>query len=275
MKDLLRRFLARGEYGWDSSRFQSRYGYSQPPLPGVDELLRANLSTYSALLGQILEECSTDLRRLPRVAEDGGGPAWRNEYLPPLDLIVLYGMMRRLEPSTYFEVGSGMSTLVARRAIEDGGLRTRIIAVDPRPRTDIASACDDLVRTPFQSLDLRSLELCSGDILFLDGSHRAEMGSDVTAFMLELLPSLPAGVHVQIHDVYLPNDYPPEWAGRRYNEQYLLACHLISAPERYRVDFPGFFATHNLPLDPGQSLFSWLHEAGLDIHGESFWLEIA
>lgn len=273
MKRLLRRLLGT-EFGWDSNSLSPRYGYSHPPLPALDARLRANLSSYSALLGQILDEFSSDLRRLPLVAEEDGGPAWSNKFLPPLDLIVLYGMLRRLEPSTYFEIGSGLSTLVARRAIQDGGRRTRIIAVDPVPRTDVASACDELMRQPFQSLDLQSLELRRRDVVFLDGSHRAQMDSDVTVFMLELLPNLPRGVHVQIHDVYLPNDYPPEWAERRYNEQYLLACHLISAPERYEVTFPGFFATHHLPPDPGQALVSWLHEAGLAIHGESFWLEI-
>jgi hypothetical protein len=34
-----------------------------------------------------------------------------------------------------------------------------------------------------------------------------------------VLPILPAGVRVHFHDIFLPDDYPVEWAWRRYNEQ--------------------------------------------------------
>ena len=47
-------------------------------------------------------------------------------------------------------------------------------------------------------------------------------------FFLEVLPTLPAGTLVGIHDIYLPDDYPPQWNDRYYSEQYLLAAYLLA-----------------------------------------------
>ena len=43
-----------------------------------------------------------------------------------------------------------------------------------------------------------------------------------------MLPALPPGVHVHIHDVFLPDGYPPNWAWRGYNEQNAVAALLAS-----------------------------------------------
>jgi hypothetical protein len=50
--------------------------------------------------------------------------------------------------------------------------------------------------------------LQAGDVLFLDGLHRGFMNSDVTGFMLDVLPRLRPGVLVYVHDIPLPWDYP-------------------------------------------------------------------
>jgi hypothetical protein len=34
-----------------------------------------------------------------------------------------------------------------------------------------------------------------------------------------VLPGLRRGVLVHVHDIFLPDDYPPEWEWRGYNEQ--------------------------------------------------------
>jgi hypothetical protein len=113
-----------------------------------------------------------------------------------------------------------------------------------------------------------------GDVVFLDGSHRVGMASDVTVFFLEVLPRLPPGVLVHVHDVYLPNDYPPELVERNYSEQYMLAAVLFAAGSKFLIEFPAFYVTHsglvNLGVDPWRRLAA----AGLAIHGESFWFRV-
>ena len=49
-------------------------------------------------------------------------------------------------------------------------------------------------------------------------------GTDVDRIVLDLLPRFPPGVLVHIHDVFLPDPYPPEWAWRAYNEQLLVGA---------------------------------------------------
>ena len=72
-------------------------------------------------------------------------------------------------------------------------------------------------------------------MLFIDSSHRSFTNSDVTAFYLDILPRLKSGVLIHIHDVFLPYDYPPEWSDRFYNEQYLLACVLLTRNPAYEI----------------------------------------
>ena len=65
------------------------------------------------------------------------------------------------------------------------------------------------------------------------------MNSDATVFFLEILPRLPGGVLVGIHDVFLPYDYPRDYADRYYSEQYLLAAHLIAGNPALEPVLPG------------------------------------
>ena len=67
------------------------------------------------------------------------------------------------------------------------------------------------------------------DVLFIDSSHVVRTGGDVTFLFLEVLPRLQPGVVVQVHDVFLPHEYPREWVvdGLRFwNEQYVLQAFL-------------------------------------------------
>ena len=61
--------------------------------------------------------------------------------------------------------------------------------------------------------------LKAGDVLFIDSSHILMPGSDVDILLNRVLPRLPAGVLVHIHDIFLPFDYPAIWGWRNYNEQ--------------------------------------------------------
>jgi hypothetical protein len=147
----------------------------------------------------------------------------------------LYSLLAQHNPRHYVEVGSGNSTKFARRAIRDHGLQTRITSIDPFPRAEIDSICDRVIREPVEHVALDTFDMLQpGDILFIDSSHRTFMNSDVTALSLDVLPRLPAGVIVEVHDITLPGDYPPQWTGRYYSEQYLLAAYLLGPRQRPR-----------------------------------------
>ncbi|MCY7410548.1 MAG: class I SAM-dependent methyltransferase [Chitinophagales bacterium] len=114
------------------------------------------------------------------------------------------------KPKIYVEIGSGNSTMVARKAIEDHQLKTKIISIDPYPRASIDNLADTLIRKPIENLSDYNFidELNENDILFIDNSHRSLPNSNVTVCFLEIIPRIKKGVLIHIHDIYLPYDYP-------------------------------------------------------------------
>ena len=140
----------------------------------------------------------------------------------------LYGMFNHFRPARYYEIGSGHSTRYARRAITDLGLDTHLLSIDPHPRAEIDAICDSVIRESVETVDVSMFDdVGPGDLLLLDGSHRAFQNSDTTVVLMEVVPRLAPGVVVGVHDILLPNDYPEAWFERYYNEQYLLGCLLL------------------------------------------------
>lgn len=185
---------------------------------------------YRNALG-IIERYADDLARIPIRAENDVEPSWSNDFLPWLDSAALYAFLRDRNPARYVEIGSGNSTKFAARARTDGELRSQFTSIDPDPRAEIDTLCDRVIRLPLERADLSVFaDLAAGDIVFMDGSHRVFMNNEVVVFFLEVLPSLPPGVLVGIHDIYLPFDYPADIAERYYSEQYMLAAYLLGEP---------------------------------------------
>ncbi len=223
----------------------ARYGYGKPPHRQLYELIAKDCAGYKATLEKFLE-FKPWLLKIPAQSADSVEPAWVNKWLSPLDITSLYCLIALNHPQHYLEVGSGVSTSVARRAVRDHGLRTRIVSIDPQPRADIDPLCDEVIRRPLEQIDVSVFDqLAPGDILFMDSSHRVFTNSDVAVMFLEVLPRLQPGVLVHLHDIFLPYDYPPQWRDRYYSEQYVLAAMLLGDTSRFRVALPNaFIANH-------------------------------
>jgi hypothetical protein len=161
-------------------------------------------------------------------------PRWNQDWFPRLDAAAAYAMVRSLKPRRIAEVGSGHSTRFLARAVADGRLDTRITAIDPKPRASLAGLGIEWLATPVQRVAAFP-PLGAGDILFIDSSHQVKPGSDVEFLLKAVLPLLPAGVHVHFHDIFIPDDYPPHWEWRRYNEQAAVAALIES--NVFSVDF--------------------------------------
>ena len=82
--------------------------------------------------------------------------------------------------------------------------------------------------------------LAPGDAVFIDSSHILMPGSDVDLLFNRVLPELPSGTLVHIHDIFTPYDYPEEWVFGQprggNNEQYALEC-LLSGGGAWRQRF--------------------------------------
>ena len=116
-------------------------------------------------------------------------------------------------------------------------------------------------------------DLSKEDLLFVDSSHRTFQNSDVTVFLLEILPSLPAGLAYGVHDVFLPADYPDAWADRFYSEQYLLASYLQGGGDGDEVMLPHAYLCMETELPKLlQPLFDRLDLPSEQRVGSAFWL---
>ena len=134
------------------------------------------------------------------------------------------------------EVGAGHSTKLASRAIRENGAG-RILCIDPHAPQWLGALEGEIevVAKPVQETpDSVFLGLEPSDILFIDGSHISKTGSDVNHLFLRILPRLPRGVVVHIHDICLPFEYPKAWSEDvlcYWNEQYVLAALLANSRE--------------------------------------------
>ncbi len=152
------------------------------------------------------------------------------------DAIFLYCFIRHLQPKHIIEVGAGHSSslmLDVNSSYFAG--KTSLTFIEPYPDLLMSlirpedSAGITIIPERLQDVDLNIFsQLTSGDILFIDSSHVAKVGSDVNKLFFEILPDLSKGVHVHLHDVFYNFEYPKEWIfeGRAWNEIYILRAFL-------------------------------------------------
>ena len=189
--------------------------------PALEPVFEAALPEFLDVLGAI-EAYGDDLGRIAA----GKGPArFDQDWFPGLDAAAAYAIVRRGRPARIVEIGSGHSTRFLAQAAVDGDFATEILCIDPAPRARIDALPVRHVASLLRDADPAIVAtLRAGDVLFIDSSHIAMPGTDVDRLFLDVLPRLPAGVLVHVHDVFLPDPYPPEWAWRGYNEQLVVAA---------------------------------------------------
>lgn len=164
--------------------------------------------------------------------EDGGYFSVNGQF-PPLDAWVLEGMLRFLRPRRMIEVGSGFSSLVTAQVNREflGG-ELDFVCIEPYPRAFLSAGVDgirELLVAKVEDVPLERFDVLGrGDVLFIDTSHVIRTGNDVAWIYGQILPRVRPGVHLHIHDVFLPGDYPEPWVreGWGWNENYLVEAFL-------------------------------------------------
>lgn len=256
--------------------FEIRWGYGKPNAKFIQDIIDANLGEQNSFLRAVHGQRKALENISVASGPDAKTPHWDNGWFPPLDGASLYTMVATKRPSKFIEIGSGNSTKFARKAISDKKLKTKITSIDPQPRAEIDEIADVVLRYPLEKVDLDVFEgTKADDVVFFDGSHRAFQNSDVTVFFTEVIPRLPVGVIVGIHDMFWPFDYPAPWKDRAYNEQYMLAAYMIGRGKNFKCIMPSAFITRH-KQEVVQSFFSdevndhYKQKTGY-IGGSAFW----
>lgn len=201
-----------------------------------------------------------------------GGSALHNGYYPTPDAEIYASMILDLQPDRIVEVGSGFSTLIARRAIGYAGLGTRLTVIDPAPRTEVEGVADEVIRRPVEESGLCEREWGEEDMLFIDSSHVTRARGDIPYLFCRLIPKLPPRVCVHVHDVFIPWDYPTNYDAFCYSEQYVLYA-LLAGTAKYRT----LLSTHYLSRQHSaqmQELFGPLAARDALFFGASFWFRV-
>jgi len=245
----------------------------QNPHKALLDIVENNRSKYITRLNSINQN-SSFFHKITPAQKNEIEPFWNNGFLPGLDICGIHQMLVEFNPRQYIEVGSGNSTKVASTVIKKSNLQTKIISIDPAPRAEIDQLADEIIRKPFEAI-ASIPQIQSGDILFIDNSHRILPNSDSMVFYLETLPQLPAGVIVQIHDIYLPYDYPQFMCDRFYTEQYGLAMYLLANPNKFEILLPNYFISEDPKLSATLSdVWNHPNTKNAEQHGGSFWFRI-
>ncbi|QNA44515.1 class I SAM-dependent methyltransferase [Lacibacter sediminis] len=246
----------------------------QQPHDLLYKQIAANNNGYTQLLKTALQY-QQQFNAIPmNEVTDNKVASWKNGFFPGLDMIMLYTLLTQLKPKRYVEIGSGTSTKLAAKAKNEQQLSFSITCIDPSPRKEITAVADEWLNMPLQQVPLSLFEnLDTNDVLFFDGSHLLHANSDVQWFFMEVMPRLKQGVVVQIHDIYLPYDYPQNICDRFYAEQYMLATMLLSNPDRYEIISPNFYLSEDDELKQILEPL-WKELPGVEKHGGSFWFKI-
>jgi predicted O-methyltransferase YrrM len=255
-------------------------GHFYSPIPDLGEVKQRETAIFArdVEVPAINLNVAAQLELLRSFARFHDDLPWRGSRLPGLryyyendwfacgDAIILCSFMRQFQPKRIIEIGSGFSSCLMLDANERflGGA-TRLTFVEPFEYdrihgllTDSERVQVDVRKCRLQDLALEEVSaLRANDILFVDSSHVAKVGSDVNWLFSRIIPLLPPGVLLHLHDIFYPFEYPQEWVldGRAWNEAYLLRAFLMYNSAfriEYWCDFVATFhrdelATH-LPL---------------------------
>lgn len=199
-------------------------------LPGIHWNVEAQLQLLRAM------RYGAELERFKEEDEpEEGRFFFSNTMFEWCDADYWYNVVRHFKPRRIMEIGSGYSTLVAQAAItanvkEDAAYLCEHICIEPYEAPWLERTGAKVLRQKVQDLDLDVfLTLQRNDVVFIDSSHMIRPQGDVLTEFLLLLPRLPSGVIVHVHDIFSPRDYPRDWIVdklRFWNEQYLLEAFL-------------------------------------------------
>jgi hypothetical protein len=248
------------------------WGHGHPVHRELAALIDADQSSQLALLQACVATADACLKWPEHENPAEPSLPWRqNTFLTCFDQVALHGLLLHFRPERYLEIGSGMSTRVSWQARRLGAFPMEIVSIDPEPRLAVAALCDHVHQRRLEHMTEQFIALVTPKtVVFFDGSHRALPGSDVTVFFLNILPRLPAGTIVHIHDIYLPSDYPAALFNRFWSEQYLLAAYLLGGGRRIKIILP----CAHLANSPAAQTLLGPALRGQDSRASSFWLQI-
>jgi hypothetical protein len=235
---------------WQSIGFNVTVAGFYSPIPEMSQLSAGHWKKPFEMLGvdmraqeqrsflqRVKKEVSEEFIALSAAASEDGF-SFERGFFSPVDAEMYYSMICLHKPRVVIEIGAGNTTHLAAAALErnreEFGVIAELHAIEPYPNPSLKkgfSGLTSLIQKPVQEVSMEVFDLLQeGDILFIDSSHVMKAGSDVQHEFFKLLPRLPKGVFVHVHDIHFPYDYLKRWVmdeQKFWNEQYVLHAFLM------------------------------------------------
>ena len=223
-------------------------GHFYSPSTSPDDVARAvaetpapNPRTFGPEQVEFASQLAPMWSELPRGRRWHDG--WENDQFGLADAAVLSSMVRWLRPARVVEVGSGWSSAVLMDTLEAFDLTADVTFIEPDltllhkllDAADLAACTvrEEMVQdTPAEVFG----SLTAGDLLFIDSTHILKAGSDVEHVLFRVLPLIPTGVVVHVHDMFWPWQYPQDWLQQHRDWNEIYAYHaLLSGGDTWKV----------------------------------------
>ncbi len=289
--------LAGGAQGWISDEM-ARERYALPyavrhyymPIPDPEELKRLDVDRKPLLpdaawldrpfiLAELreLETLRVELAGLPdyfKVTDFGLGLGFGE-----VEGLTYYAMVRKHQPDLIVEFGSGVSTWYAAQAIARALPRPPMVCIEPYPAEPLRPFCAEqgfeLIERRVQEFDFAPLleRITGRSIVFIDTTHVLRADGDLPPLLFDLLPRLPKGCLVHLHDIYFPyaviqRDHSAFAFSHVWNETMALAL-LLQGNPNWRVVHPGYWLCRHERAAYDRA-FPKAAETGQE--GSSFWM---
>lgn len=197
-------------------------------LPGIDLRTQQQWDLLNRLL-PLYPHVADLLRNAPRYDLD-------NTWFAGADAVFMALMLCHLRPSRVIEVGCGYSSALLLDTLPE--VSATMIDPDPKRLLDLVGERPGIFSMPVQDVPLSVFDqLQPGDVLAIDSSHVLKAGSDVHHLLFTVLPRLPQGVYVHVHDIFYPFEYPRRWLDRgvSFTEAYAWRA-LLLGRSRPRIE---------------------------------------
>lgn len=249
------------------------------PIPNVSELRDEVYEKQNNCEGlELIDQEYFDFMKLLFVKYNHEYTPLANSGLSQVDSFILYSIIREKKPEKMIEIGSGESTQISLSALsknEKEGANCNFIAIEPFPNAklkEIFSKNFNLLEKQVQDVSLDNF--FDTDILFIDSSHVAKIGSDVNYEILCILPVLKVGAFVHWHDIMIPIDYSKAWiqSGKKFwNESYMVHCFMLYN-KCFKIIFPAKYM-QIMHSDKMINLFPYYSSNDQNQQLSSFWIQ--
>ncbi len=180
----------------------------------------------------------------------------KNVSLSLMDSLVIFSMIRKQKPRRIIEIGSGFSSGLMMEINEkyfDNNIDITFIEPYPHLLHQRMRKGDKtrykVIPSGVQEVPIDVFkQLKKGDILFIDSTHVSKFNSDVNYEIFNILPIIPKGVIIHVHDIHDGFEYPLNWLemGWAWNEAYLLRAFLMNNND-YEIMLANNFIKLNQP----------------------------